>query len=1016
MAGPSIPDMFFTLEYNAEKACFLRMLPEGTEDLGNGLFSIDGKIHYLPEGTAEAKILEQKEIRGKDLLALARRGSNPLIKSGPLMAEREDRLMELGLLGGPLMNRDSKKKSLEPDAADILIILRMGKIPADQWLPLDGLPNYRFFGNRIYEVIPDEILTLFTRTRDRPPALLLSGKEIPAFADDFARLIYVFADEHLYQLLSQDNFFIGPNEVSLVFYCEPEIRQGVGKPVCCPVIKYRDKMYSALELSRHFHDKYIPLKDRWIRRETLEQKGIGPLGCFINGESLASFQVKSRDFLAGKSNLSGLMSFPFLADNIEPDKDRWIRDGREDAIFKGHLEFLRHWGISGGIIADQEKAGMFLTAWLASLPAQLRVLLLMPKSFFNEKFSQELQGNGKLRFRYQADFLPGTESAWDLSLPGIDLEFFENFAESAWKRRNISWDIFFTAGLDEVIDINAMLFRLKTVSCRLRLGLFFSAAVCPLSESLKNFFQIQGGCVKYEKYLIRQTTDFLPFPASEVQAGIDYIEPVQEYNVHPGSLESFSYGGACFLLNAKFQNLPVSLCHAEQEEFFNAGENVIFRPIPAGETVSYPHLSETEKEYFLYWRNEFRNGRAIETSPAYIFIYARELILRMDVRENGDAYNSAAGVLDDLYRLMESYGGIFPNITGVLPGWILDFAIMHHVEEKQELSSIFELFKKHEALILNNPGLPLDLFLFDKYVKENHSLEYRDFIPLLGKKVHRLHQDLGALLVADMEEALNRADRTLRKNYGKKLLEFFYPLPSVKKTFRCFDGLPDSGYTAYTVQWYSYSSHKPFLRFLSSLVSFIEYRLLKNAGNEKAGNALLLPQWKNLCGFEESTPELPEQYRFNLETDKIQRLREESDAVMEMLKVEKDLQDLNEPDNREAVISRPDPIKSREPLSIETQLASSAKNTGKRQSTADFIAALDGISLGCLDLLALDKSGELEDYARNNDTMAEFIIDEINQKFLREYGDLLINSLDEKPVIQEEYKDEVLWALTFRNG
>jgi hypothetical protein len=49
--------------------------------------------------------------------------------------------------------------------------------------------------------------------------------------------------------------------------------------------------------------------------------------------------------------------------------------------------------------------------------------------------------------------------------------------------------------------------------------------------------------------------------------------------------------------------------------------------------------------------------------------------------------------------------------------------------------------------------------------------------------------------------------------------------------------------------------------------------------------------------------------------------------------------------------------------------------------------------------------------------MAEFIIYEINAQFLLMEGDLLIEqSLDGTPQIQEEYKDEVLWALTFRNA
>jgi hypothetical protein len=285
----------------------------------------------------------------------------------------------------------------------------------------------------------------------------------------------------------------------------------------------------------------------------------------------------------------------------------------------------------------------------------------------------------------------------------------------------------------------------------------------------------------------------------------------------------------------------------------------------------------------------------------------------------------------------------------------------------------------------------------------------------LGKKYYTIETELQGLFTTAGDEALNHADRTLRKNYGKKLLEFFYPLPPQKQTFRCFEGLTDIGYSAYCAQWLSYSRHRPFLRFLSSLASFLEFKILKEIDPFKRGNAPYMdPAWKYLCGFDENAaidiigepiendepPSISNQYKIDLEEEKINRLRNESDAVMDMLKIETELSD-----------EMPQASDERLPSALLIP-------AGKAHKTmADFIAGLDEAALNCLELLLQGKGSELETLARAHNAMAELLIDEINAQFLQQEGDLLIEqSLDEGPIIQEEYRDEVLWAITFRNA
>ncbi|MCL2478911.1 MAG: TerB N-terminal domain-containing protein, partial [Treponema sp.] len=481
-----------------------------------------------------------------------------------------------------------------------------------------------------------------------------------------------------------------------------------------------------------------------------------------------------------------------------------------------------------------------------------------------------------------------------------------------------------------------------------------------------------------------------------------------------GNTDCLAIGSGCFRIESKFRNMPISGYLSEQDEFYSTGES---GSLPLTEAVSYRQLSQEEKNYFFYWRSEFRAGRIRETLPAFICIYARELVLRMNT---AGAAASAFETLEELHRLWKNYRKIFPNAMDNFPAWLLDFSVIHNVIGADKILSgvvadilanaIAEAAAAQENFAGTGwpnklPDILIDLYLHKKYSEENNSLSYFDFYGFIAKtnSINR-PDDFAQKMKTGMEDALNSADTNMRKTYGKKLLEFFCPLPSAERIFNCFDGLPDLGNSSYTAQWLSYSGHKPFRKFISSLSSFVEYRTLKKMGCRVRAVRQPEPIWKKLCGFAEDPPDVRKQFSMDFEPQKLDRLREESDAVMEMLRVEDD--------SRENEI-RKNNDKIAEKISAETKAPDRRKST----DIAAFVNSLDKTARGCLDLLSQDKGSELENFARAGNGMAESIVDEINMRFLRECGDLLIaNSLDGHPVIQEEYRDEVIWALTFQNG
>ncbi|MDR1566059.1 MAG: TerB N-terminal domain-containing protein [Treponema sp.] len=1017
-----LSEPFFTLKYDPSIAAFRRELPSGAADLGNGRFRRGGDVLALPENSAEeTKILKQEIIKGKDILALVRRGYNPLVKAGPSLAEREDRLMELGLLGGlpgPAWGgRTRRAKGETARFIRLQILFRKGKIPEEQRLPLEGLPCYRLYENRIYEILPEDFLSRFFPKEPgggRRP-LNLQDEEIPAFADNYARLIYVFADKLLYSVLSQDRLFADPETISLILRCAPEMEKGVGTPTATPALKYGKKLYSALALSRHSGQKYLPLEDRWLRREALEKAGIGPLGKCINGESLGPFKLKPQDALSQRG-IEGLWR------SFEWDRDRWLRYGSEEEIFLSHLEFLRALGLSGGIIAgDREKAAACLAAWLRFLAEELRretgrnqgdelfddlprarVLVLMTRSFWDHWLVKELPRMG-------SSVTPpgksgGGPGVWDPGFLGIGIGFYEDLPGQPRKGK---WDILVLAGAGEALAEEAgsgAFTELRAVQGRLKLGIFFSSAeISDKSQDLRSFFGVKGSLRDYEKYLFREIGEFLSLPQPHEYVPSPLLKPPapweQVVKTGAGTERGFRFsgettviGGGRFTVETKFQNLQTPEYREEQELFRKEGAMRPFTRVSArpDEVPDFDSLGDDEKEYFLWWRSEFRKGRFRETCRPYILLYCRELILLLG--------GSPEEAFAELEWLGKTTGDLFPDLKQRFTRWLLDFAVIHNCPGR----------------IKPSPGdrkLDADLYLHRKYIEENHSLEFEDFVSIIPKNItqgpFRLSPE-GRILDKSIENALNTTDGALRKGYGKKLLEFFYPLPPRKETVTAFEGLPKTGCSSYTAEWISFTSHKPFVNFLSSLAAWLEYRLKDEKKFGPPGAPPHLdPLWKYLAGLSEPPDPFPEELerkRVELEAAQISRLREESDAVMEMLRIERE--------DAPAQDARPEP--QRRPSSGLLPEDSPQK---AHPRIAGFIGSLDKTAQAALDLISRGRRKELDALARENGTMAALIIDGINENFLESSGDLLIeSSVDEGPVIQAEYRDEVVWALTFRNG
>ncbi len=94
----------------------------------------------------------------------------------------------------------------------------------------------------------------------------------------------------------------------------------------------------------------------------------------------------------------------------------------------------------------------------------------------------------------------------------------------------------------------------------------------------------------------------------------------------------------------------------------------------------YSQLNRLQLEWYLWWREQFRNGEAPDTDYSYLLLYAYELL---NLSTNVDPVQTR----ELLLRLWKSYREIFHQLDAYLPEWICDLCLLHRLPppEEQEL-------------------------------------------------------------------------------------------------------------------------------------------------------------------------------------------------------------------------------------------------------------------------------------------------------------------------------------------
>ncbi|MDR2362912.1 MAG: TerB N-terminal domain-containing protein [Spirochaetaceae bacterium] len=799
-------------------------------------------------------------------------------------------------------------------------------------------------------------------------------------------------------------------KLSLVLRCVSPVRRGVGEPLAFPVVKYGKKYYSAPALSRRFGEGVIPLGDKWVKRETLERLGLFPLGRLAGGAPLEPRKLTPPEVLRrGGDALRD--AFLGLWTDFEFKENPWIRSAPPDRIFSAHLDFLRRYGIPGGVFTDGgERAAVFLGAYLRGLSGELgdgRALVFMSRDYYETRFCRVLPTvwPSSIPLAFTGGKRAEGNSPFSPQFRGIGLCFYEDIP----KNLNFlmpQWDILFFVEPQEIISGEAGCFdELKKIKTRLRLGIFNHLGDTNYTGSygtkLRDFFSLRGTLKALGKYVVRDENASLRMP--------------QRYSLYPRKIRRppcpfsadeeepawqgidrsniITAGGVRLMIRAKFKSIRTPEFKEEQQWFFFNGKEAPY----AAYTLRHDHdldfnrLEREQRDYFFWWRGEFRRGNPRKTNAGYITLYARELILSMGQGEALDNFQ-------ELLRLWRIYREEEPELDAHFLPWLMDFMVLYKIWDRV-FPRIFP--RKGEPVLF----LFRDLLIHKRYLEADKPLTGADFEPMFPQKVRNgpfRHCPQGALLEGAIETALRGIDGFLRKNYGKRFLEFFYPPPTEPVLFQGFKKLYGAGTSSYSVEWICFHRHRPLLDFFDALVTYIEYRLKARLGFEKKGREPALEAvWKDLVdgelGFapgESRGRPRPGGAGISLEPERVSRLRIESDEVRELLRID------------DAVSGTP------EVPPVLTGGFPPPEPGGAVSDIADFLAGLDEAQGEALRILAGEEDGmakknALNGLAKTAETMPEFLIDGINRQFQGAFQDILIETLDGEHRISPEYAGEI---------
>jgi hypothetical protein len=416
---------------------------------------------------------------------------------------------------------------------------------------------------------------------------------------------------------------------------------------------------------------------------------------------------------------------------------------------------------------------------------------------------------------------------------------------------------------------------------------------------------------------------------------------------------------------------------------------------------TYSSMTEPQRNWYFYWRNQVRKGFYPDTDLSYIFIHIYELINNIGVKDADDSCSQ-------LCLLWLNYRERYPRLDRYLTDWVTDYILLNKcsIDAAMALHNVTggHLFNCSVDLLLpfyidsTLDRLPLELIYQLSYYT---NLPRSSFYKGIGK----------ALMDEYIPKVLQILDVALKKNTGLGIFDKLKPAktesilryPFKSAVYFCKENAP------IIIEVLPYSKHFPLKTFITGVLKCSENKLRELTGvSGRLKNFSIDIPAKNIIEqylAKEHSNKINEltKVEVKLDEEKLSKLAEDSKSIRTTLLSDIASEEASQVDttleaNPISTIYRE---KNKEVASLHTSQALSSMSA----EWSDFYSALQPYHISALEIIlsSCDVSERLNKICEDNFIMQELLIDSINEAALETIGDIIILPDVKPPCFIEEY-------------
>lgn len=769
------------------------------------------------------------------------------------------------------------------------------------------------------------------------------------------------------------------------------------------IVRLAELELSALALSQQLSNQptYLTLPQGRVDVNLLREAHLAGFGRAYDGTSLAPFPLSPEAVL-----------WPDFAQTPGPWQEMntvSVTPPVEGTVLENaynHLEWLRTWGFSGGLQGTLHRIGMPLVRWLKDFLGRVeQAAVLVVGTTTVQNYMYRLAG------REQICRLTNSENSEPPQPQPGKLNFITPEQLVATPTLSLqNWDIVCLINADTFLTgkDNKLLDILHELPRTLFIGLFAKASFKEREEARIYCASLLGISAPGPthliwRYLLRNPTEparGLPEPP-QTPITVTVSNPTTETL----GLAPYSFELRSFIRDAeRFSSVT--------------GTSAPFRPY-YNQRPSYGTMDKRQLAWYLFWREEVRQGRYPETGLDYVRLLALELI-------NGYGATSVLAGYDLLEKLWLNYRGQFPSLDHWLPDWLCDYLLVNGCP-------LDPLLPLQRAVSLGVPTRYPDLLLerFQALGWEATPFSLLEQILNISLESHEIYTVADRTKIAEVVlRTLANIESIWLQQDGRGIIERFRPRQARPLKRMPFTNVLFTRATRllYFGRYYPYSEQPGFVGMLLALVKRTENLLRAERGYRgRVRNTNWVRSLPALVeqSFQQSQPKP----KIVIDSNKVALLLEQSNEVRDLLLTEVDA-GRTEPDpcgvndNGGVKISSQSDVGKGESRGIAPAIGHDKSGDSPIEHVAPALLFRPGgtrsapyaqlaACLGEQEIQALatlsqpDGWAKLVNACQAQAIMPEFLLDNINACALEALNDLLIDTTTAAPTIMEEYLPEV---------